>query len=66
MVDKTKGFLDSQLEVLPDPCNDRRCPEALPLCHKPLTDENLWTSADTPNWKLLREHLRREGAMTKE
>jgi hypothetical protein len=31
----------------------------------PLEDKHLWKSKGVPNWKLLREHLRREGPLTK-
>lgn len=54
------------METLKDPCNDRQVPsvELPPIL--PLSDAMLWTQKDVPDWELVRDHLKKEGKITKE
>lgn len=61
------------VDSFPDPCEDRVLKEVLPPPHKALAHEKLFSKKstttinhiDTPDWKLLRDHLAREGKLTK-
>ncbi|MCQ2818390.1 MAG: metallophosphoesterase [archaeon] len=52
-------------EKLPDPLEDRVMKEVLPPPHLPLDHNKLFSEKGIPNWKLLRDHLKREGKITK-
>ena len=57
---------DDQLSLLPDPLNDRVMRDVHRLCNRPIDDSDLWVGKkNVPNWKLLEEHLAREGPVTK-
>lgn len=51
---------------MPDPLNDRVMKDVHRLCNRPIDDSDLWVGKkNVPNWKLLEEHLAREGPVTK-
>eukprot|EP00388_Colpodella_angusta_P004309 GDKJ01014310.1.p1 GENE.GDKJ01014310.1~~GDKJ01014310.1.p1 ORF type:complete len:574 (-),score=112.39 GDKJ01014310.1:391-2112(-) len=55
------------MEPLSDPKKDRVVQEVRPPPHKPLTNALLYPSGtDIPDWKQLKNHLAREGRLTKE
>lgn len=64
------------MESLPDPCNDRMMKDVLPPPHKPLSNSKLFPkksiylfkpiSEGPPDWKVLRDHLSREGKLSKQ
>ena len=56
---------EDQLSLLPDPLGDRVMKDVHTLCNRPIADEDLWGKKNVPNWKLLEEHLAREGPVTK-
>lgn len=35
------------------------------LCNRPMDDSDLWPSKGQPNYKLIQEHMLREGPVTK-
>ena len=64
------------MEPLKDPLNDRKAKNVKPPPQKPLDTEKLFPSGtvsiplsanylDKPDWKLLRNHLHREGQLHK-
>ena len=52
-------------ELLPDPCDDRVMKEVLPPPHVPLPHNKLFQKNGLPDWKLLRDHLKKEGKLEK-
>ena len=56
---------EDQLSLLPDPLGDRVMKDVHTLCNRPIDDADLWGKKNVPNWKLLEEHLAREGPVTK-
>lgn len=54
------------MEPLLDPCNDRQVPSLEPPPSAPLSDELMWSEMDLPNWEVIRDHLKKEGKITKE
>ena len=56
---------EDRLHVLKDPCNDRKVPEVPRLVHSAMDDGEFWVKPGLPDWKLLEQHLYREGPITK-
>lgn len=57
------------MESLPDPCNDRKVKSCKAPPHLPLTKKLLFPDSKNPNkpdYKVLRDHLKNEGRVTKE
>jgi serine/threonine-protein phosphatase 2B catalytic subunit len=54
------------MESLLDPLNDRQVPSLEAPPYKPLSDDLMWSEMDMPNWEVIRDHLKREGKITKE
>lgn len=70
------------MEPLCDPCGDRAMKDIVPPPHRPLSDDLLYPNkcmlldsffltvkfiaSNAPNWELLKNHLYREGRITKE
>jgi hypothetical protein len=54
-----------QLSLLPDPIGDRVMKDVPVLCNRPMDDSDLWPTTGKPNYKLLQEHMLREGPVTK-
>jgi serine/threonine-protein phosphatase 2B catalytic subunit len=54
------------MEPLCNPKNDRKVTELPAPPHRPLSHHLLFPTSDKPNWKLLSEHLLKEGRITKE
>eukprot|EP00826_Nyctotherus_ovalis_P044880 TRINITY_DN4891_c0_g1_i21.p1 TRINITY_DN4891_c0_g1~~TRINITY_DN4891_c0_g1_i21.p1 ORF type:complete len:123 (+),score=27.18 TRINITY_DN4891_c0_g1_i21:115-483(+) len=52
--------------LLSDPKRNRVVTEVAPPPYKPLSSSLLFPKGDIVNWKILREHLMREGTITKE
>ena len=53
------------VETLPDPFDDRVMKKIMPPPHIPMPHELLFPTPGIPNWKVLRDHLTREGKLTK-
>ena len=53
------------VEPLPDPLEDRVMKEVLPPPHMALPHSKLFPKKGIPDWKVLRDHLTREGLITK-
>ena len=53
------------VEPLPDPLEDRVMKEVLPPPHMALPHSTLFPKKGIPDWKVLRDHLTREGLITK-
>lgn len=56
------------MKTLCDPKNDRVVKSVKPPPHKPLSSQLLWDNAsdqNLPNWKILRNHMKREGKLLK-
>ena len=54
------------MESLLDPRKDRQVPDIPAPPHRPIKDELLYPAKNSvPNWKALRDHLSREGRLTK-
>jgi len=53
------------VEPLPDPLEDRVMKEVLPPPHLALPHSKLFPKKGIPDWKVLRDHLTREGLITK-
>lgn len=62
MIEETKY----DVPLLSDPKRNRVVTEVAPPPYKPLSSSLLFPKGDTVNWKVLREHLMREGTITKE
>ena len=56
---------EEKLSLLPDPLGDRVVKDVHRLCNRPIDDADLWGRKNIPNWKLMEEHLAREGPVTK-
>eukprot|EP00357_Protocruzia_adherens_P011762 CAMPEP_0115012316 /NCGR_PEP_ID=MMETSP0216-20121206/24649_1 /TAXON_ID=223996 /ORGANISM="Protocruzia adherens, Strain Boccale" /LENGTH=470 /DNA_ID=CAMNT_0002381319 /DNA_START=932 /DNA_END=2344 /DNA_ORIENTATION=+ len=55
------------MEPLTDPCNDRIVSAVQAPPHRPLRHDLLFPKGKkVPNWRLLRDHLQKEGRLTKE
>lgn len=56
------------METLADPCEDRVCKDLPPPPFKPLASALLFPNSKTkiPDWKLLSEHISKEGKIYKE
>lgn len=53
-------------KLLLDPRNDRQVKEVKPPPHRPLSEGQIWPKKDgPPDWKLIRDHLSREGRLEK-
>lgn len=52
-------------EILPDPFEDRVMKEVLPPPHLPLSHNQVFPKKGLPDWKILRDHLKREGKIDK-
>ena len=53
------------MDVLPDPLNDRVMNEIKPPPHRPLNHALLFPTPKKPNWRLLKDHLAKEGRISK-
>ena len=53
------------VEPLPDPFEDRVMKDVLPPPHLPLPHNKLFPKKGLPDWKILRDHLTREGVIEK-
>ena len=53
------------VEPLPDPFEDRVMKDVLPPPHQPLPHSKLFPKKGIPEWKVLRDHLTREGKIEK-
>ena len=53
------------VEPLPDPFEDRVMKDVLPPPHLPLPHSKLFPKKGIPDWKVLRDHLTREGKIEK-
>jgi len=56
------------MEPLLDPCKDRVVKSVRPPPHRPLLKQLIWPDKlrGKPDWKTLRDHLQKEGRITKE
>ncbi|KAL4427037.1 hypothetical protein ABPG74_000992 [Tetrahymena malaccensis] len=54
------------MELLNDPQNDRKVKNVKPPPHRPLSKELMWGKNGKPDWKLIRDHLQKEGRISKE
>eukprot|EP00347_Sterkiella_histriomuscorum_P002668 403367261 len=56
------------MEPLLDPDNDRAMKDIVPPPHRPISDEVLYPTKNTnaPNWEALKNHMYREGRVSKE
>lgn len=54
------------MEPLLDPWNDRQVPSVQAPPFRPLSEDLMWSEMDMPNWEVIRDHLKREGKLTKE
>lgn len=54
------------MELLNDPQGDRKVKTVKPPPHRPLTKELMWGKNGKPDWKLIRDHLQKEGRISKE
>jgi serine/threonine-protein phosphatase 2B catalytic subunit len=56
--------------ALPDPCEDRKVPTLPPPPNRELTSEELYPKTgkdkDKPDWKLLKDHMLKEGPVSKD
>ena len=53
------------IDSLPDPFEDRVMKDVLPPPHLPLPHAKLFPKKGIPDWKVLRDHLTREGKLEK-
>ena len=53
------------MDLLPDPLNDRVMNEIKPPPHRPLNHALLFPTPRKPNWRLLKDHLAKEGRVSK-
>ena len=57
------------MEPLSDPKNNRQVPSVKPPPGRPLSSELIWDTAQSPNvpnWKALRDHLKRDGIVQRQ
>jgi len=54
------------MEPLLDPYDDRKVKDVEPPPYLPLKDELMWNSDGVPNWETIREHVRKEGKISKD
>ena len=53
------------MDLLSDPCNDRQVRDYPPPPHHPLDHDLLYPHPNKPNWQLLRDHVSKEGRISK-
>lgn len=54
------------MELLPDPLKDRIIKEVQPPPHLPLTKDLIWDKDGVPKYKVIKDHLLKEGKFKKE
>ena len=58
-------FISFKMDPLCDPLGDRQMREMIPPPHRRLSHNLLYPSASKPNWRLLKDHLLKEGRIEK-
>ena len=53
------------MELLSDPLGNRVMQDMSPPPHQPLSHHLLFPTPNKPNWRLLKDHLSKEGRITK-
>lgn len=54
------------MEPLLDPCNDRVATQVEAPPYQTLSEDLMWKEMDMPDWEMVRDHLKKEGKLSKE